>query len=437
MIIKVEKTPVRTSPILPTLALFLLSSVLLLIIGQMFGYSVFEYLSDPYEELRGICDSVPAITKEEYSSRIVRLAKEMIQQDIDVYITEPGASMRYFVNVTWSRSERPFLLVVKQDSSFFYISPSFERDTARERVGPGPEIKLWEEDESPYELVNEALGYPKDLKILIEWDTRFHITNGIKNALASTNNINIGTDVVRNVRGYKSKSEIDLMRCANVATKKAIEIVSHQLYLGITEPEVKVMMKAALESAGLTNTWYTVLFGENAAYPHGTQNNKPLARGDLVLIDTGGELRGYQSDITRTFPYPTGAYSEWQDHMWNAVRKAQQAAIDKIAIGVNIGELDAAARKVMEENGYGGKYEFFRHRLGHGIGMEGHEEFYAVKGNEVPLQPGMCFSVEPGIYEISKGGVRIEDIVCMTTEYPYYELFGPTSDNIDNPLAGH
>lgn len=225
------------------------------------------------------------------------------------------------------------------------------------------------------------------------------------------------------------------MRCANILTKKAIKIASDQIYVGITENQVKSLVRSALEAGGLTNVWHTVLFGENAAYPHGTANTRPLREGDLILIDTGGELKGYQSDITRTFPF--GGYSQWQKEMWYATRAAQQAALNAISLGNTLGNLDAAAREVMEEFGYGGNYELFKHRLGHGIGMEGHEEFYAVKGNEKTIVPGLCFSVEPGIYDLETGGVRIEDIVCVTSEAPFYELFGPTSDSIDDPLANH
>lgn len=429
-----ETSLLRSAPVLSLFSL-LVSSVFILFLGQYVGLSVYEQWSDPYAELKGICDSVPAIGKEEFSSRIARMVKELKANGINTYITEPGAAMFYFSNVTWSRSERPFLLVIQADGSHFFVSPSFERDTARERVGEGVPIYLWEEDESPYQVTVEALKYPQNTKIVIEWDTRLHIVNGLKNTFASSNQIDIATNIARNVRGLKSQAEIDLMRCANVATKKAIKLVSEQIYVGISEAQVKQMMKTALETAGLIDTWYTVLFGENAAYPHGTQNNRPLAYGDLILIDTGGELHGYQSDITRTFPF--GPYSEWQENMWNAVRRAQQAALDKIALGVKLGDLDAAARKVMEEAGYGGGYENFRHRLGHGIGLEGHEEFYAVKGNDIVLEPGMCFSVEPGIYVLGLGGVRIEDIVCITSQAPYYELFGPTSNSINDPFAGH
>lgn len=160
-----------------------------------------------------------------------------------------------------------------------------------------------------------------------------------------------------------------------------------------------------------------------------------MEEGDLILIDTGGDLHGYQSDITRTFPFE--GYSEWQNKMWNTVRAAQQAAFDAIRIGQPMGAIDKAARDVITLAGYGDDYESFTHRLGHGIGLQGHEEIYAVRGNDYPITAGMCFSVEPGIYIMGQGGVRIEDIVCSTSTFPYYEVFGPTSDSIDDPFAGH
>jgi len=154
-----------------------------------------------------------------------------------------------------------------------------------------------------------------------------------------------------------------------------------------------------------------------------------------VLIDTGGELHGYQSDITRTFPFR--GYSQWQENMWNTVRAAQQAALNAIILGQPMESIDKAARDVVTAAGYGEGFETFTHRLGHGIGLQGHEEIYAVGGNTFPITPGMCFSVEPGIYIMGQGGVRIEDIVCVTSTPPYYDMFGPTSDSIDDPLGGH
>jgi len=210
------------------------------------------------------------------------------------------------------------------------------------------------------------------------------------------------------------------------------QVVAQYVATGVSEDAVHAELVKAQEAAGLAAIWSLVLIGPNAAYPHGTVNRIPLADGLLVLIDTGGELDGYQSDISRTFSWPYGVYSPDQLYWWDTVHLAQEAALAAIQPGVPAGDVDAAARAVVEQRGFGSDYGNFTHRLGHGIGMQGHEEVYMVRGNSYPMTAGLCFSVEPGVYLPGIGGVRIEDIVCATDDG--YELFGPMSLTLDDPL---
>jgi Xaa-Pro dipeptidase len=155
-----------------------------------------------------------------------------------------------------------------------------------------------------------------------------------------------------------------------------------------------------------------VLFGADAAFPHGTAKPQPLKAGDVVLIDGGGRLHGYASDITRTgvFGAPPG---DRQRRVWELVRRAQEAAMKAARPGAECQSVDAAARKVIEDGGFGPDYRYFTHRLGHGIGMEGHEWTYLVRGNTTRLRPGMCFSNEPGVYVYGEMGIRHEDIIFI------------------------
>lgn len=344
--------------------------------------------------------------------------------------------MRYFSSVSWKLSERPFLLVIPVDRPHFFVSPKFEEGKARELLENGTALYTWEEDESPYDLVYRLLGSPpSSFVVAIDPDVRLFIQDGLRRSFGSPSSVVNGLEIVRDTRGIKSKAEVDILRCANEVTKQALALVAALVTEGMTEDTLAGMVNQALRTAGLTNVWHLVLFAENAAYPHGTTNRIPLEKGHLILIDAGGELHGYQSDISRTFPF--GGYSAWQEDMWTTVRRAQQAALEAIRIGAPMGNVDKAARDVVTAAGYGEGYETFTHRLGHGIGLQGHEEMYVVKGNDYPIAPGMCFSVEPGIYIIGRGGVRIEDIVCATEAAPFYELFGPTSDSIDDPFKDH
>ena len=174
-----------------------------------------------------------------------------------------------------------------------------------------------------------------------------------------------------------------------------------------------------------------MLFGEATAYPHGVPYPQTLVKGDMVLIDIGATVEGYHSDITRSYVF--GEPSARQREVWNLEKAAQAAAFDAAWPGVACEAVDAAARKVITDGGFGPDYKYFSHRVGHGIGMDGHEWTYLVRGNKTPLQPGMCFSNEPGIYILGEFGVRLED--CMYITEDGAKLFTPQSPSIEKPFA--
>jgi Xaa-Pro dipeptidase len=210
----------------------------------------------------------------------------------------------------------------------------------------------------------------------------------------------------------KDAHELDLMRSACEITVRAHRAVLASLQEGMTQSEAASLSAEAHRRLGIRGG-SLVLFGPDAAFPHGTRQPRPLQRGDVVLIDGGGRLHGYSSDITRTGVFGAPP-TDRQRRVWDVVRRAQQAAFDAARPGVEAQAVDAAARRVIEEAGFGPGYRTFTHRLGHGIGMDGHEWTYLVKGNRTRLQPGMCFSDEPGIYLPGELGVRHEDIIFIT-----------------------
>ena len=343
----------------------------------------------------------------------------MFEQGHDALVIEPGVSMEYLTGVRWGLSERPFLLVLQRDASLTWIAPGFEEGTAREQLGDGARVVVWAEHESPFARVHEALS-PGYGKVALDPAMRLFVAHGVSVAV-DDRRVARGADPVGACRLIKSTEEQARLRRANEATKAALALVASSVEVGVSESTVAEWVRAAQEAAGLSDVWALVLFGPNAAYPHGTRTERRLRVGDMVLVDTGGSLHGYRSDITRT--WPVGDASDEAMRAWETVRRAQQAALAEIRPQARCSEPEAAARAVIVEAGWGPDYRFFTHRLGHGIGLQVHEPPYLVHDNMELLQAGMTMSNEPGIYVRGRFGVRIEDIVLVTESGA--EVFGP------------
>jgi len=260
--------------------------------------------------------------------------------------------------------------------------------------------------------------------------TRHFIVDGLT-AATQSHSFENGKSVIDGCRMRKSTAEIALLRTANIATQSALAAVAEHVRPGMTEEDIRVMVHAAQRAAGLQDTWALVASGPRAAFPHGTRQEARVKAGEFLLVDTGGALHGYQSDITRT--WPIGDVSQADARVWQVVLHAQRAARAAIRPGTTCGAVDAAARAVMEHHGFGAHYERFTHRLGHGIGLEGHEAPYFVRDSKVVLAPGMTLSNEPGIYIPGKLGIRIEDIVLVTRSG--VEVFGTEVASIESPFG--
>ncbi len=274
-------------------------------------------------------------------------------------------------------------------------------------------MRPWEEDQSPFALVAAIL---KDAgatagEIGIDETMPFTFAKEI-GAAAPAARLRTATPVTAGCRMIKDAHELALMRRANEITVRAHRAVLASLREGMTQSDASALSSEAHRRLGMRGG-ALVLFGPDAAFPHGTTQPRPLRRGDVVLVDGGGRLHGYASDITRTGVFGA-APTERQRKIWDAVRRAQQAAFEAARPGAEAQAVDAAARRVVEDAGFGPGYRTFTHRVGHGIGMDGHEWTYLVKGNRTALRPGMCFSDEPGIYIPGELGVRHEDIIFIT-----------------------
>ena len=366
----------------------------------------------PIAELKPMTEGVSPITLDERKARIARAQKLMADEALDAVVLASGSSLTYFTGAEWGLSERFFGAVLTREGEPAWVTPAFERERALEQVPIGSDVRAWEEDASPYVLVagilrdRQAAG-----RVGIEEAMPFAFADGLARAVPSARTTS-ATPVTAGCRVIKDAHEIALMRRACEITVRAHRAVFASLKEGMTQSEVSRLSAEAHRRLGMGGG-ALVLFGPDAAFPHGTTKPQPLKAGEVVLMDGGGRLHGYASDITRTgvFGAPPTAR---QREVWDVVRRAQEAAFKAARPGVECQAVDAAARKVVVDAGFGPDYKYFTHRVGHGIGMDGHEWTYLVRGNTTKLRPGMCFSDEPGIYVPGEMGIRHEDIIFIT-----------------------
>lgn len=351
------------------------------------------------------------ITEKERRERQEKARRIMGESGIDALIFEGGASLNYFTGVSWGRSERLFALILPRNGELHFVAPKFEESRAREQVA-GARLITWEEDENPYDLVKMIL---KDNKLLsgtigVEETVRYFVTENIGRT-ASSITLMSGTPVTAGCRSVKSTHEIELMQVANEITAEVYKAALPSLKEGMKEREFARLISQLFREFNVGGG-ALVLFGEASAHPHGLEKEHSLKEGDIVLIDGGCSVEGYASDITRTTVF--GEPTEKMRQVWGIVRRSQDAALSTAKPGLPAENVDAAARKIVNDGGYGTDYKYFTHRLGHGIGMEGHEWYYLVRGNRHLLQPGNIFSNEPGIYIVGEFGIRLEDEMLIT-----------------------
>ncbi|RKY85119.1 aminopeptidase P family protein [candidate division KSB1 bacterium] len=388
--------------------------------------------NEKMQELKNMVKDVKPLELEDYLSRIEKAKSLMAKFKIDCLFLTGGTNLIYFTNVNWWRSERVFGVLLFKNYEPVWICPSFELERAKEKVLIGKDIRTWEEHENPYKLIKNTLK-EKGLisgNIGIEESVRYFVVHELKKEIPSINLMD-GRLITQGCRAIKNKKEIAYMDLANRITKLAYQYGFNRLKEGMSPGDLSSIIGEAHRKMGVTGGG-SPSFGENSAFPHGTIYKRNLKSGDIVLVDGGCSVQGYRSDVTRTIVF--GKPSRKQKKIWEIVRKAQIAALNKVRPGIPCEEIDKAARKVIEDAGFGPDYKYFTHRLGHGIGMDGHEYPYLVMGNRLKLQPGMTFSDEPGIYIYGEFGVRIEDCFVVTEEGGRF-LGDMASTDIEKPFG--
>ncbi len=386
--------------------------------------------------LKSLRGEATPITLDERRARQERARQLMRENKLAAIILAEGTSLNYFTGIRWWGGERLFAMVLPAKGQSFYVSPAFEEGRAREQIaqspdGSGADVRIWQEAESPYQRVAQGLSDRgiSSGAIGIEETMKYVFSDGLHKAAPSAT-FTSATPVTAGCRMIKSAHEIELMRLASKVTLTAYQATHTALKVGMTHHQVAELVAAAHRQLGFEGD-ALVLLDQFSAYPHGSVTPQVIREGSIILIDGGCKVEGYCSDITRTFVL--GKPTDKMKQVFDIVHRAQSAALTAAKPGVECGSVDAAARKVITDAGYGPDYKYFTHRLGHGIGMDGHEWPYLVRGNAKKLEANITTSNEPGIYIRGEFGVRLEDDMHITENGA--ELFTPRSLSLEEPFA--
>ena len=383
--------------------------------------------------LKSLTTGAKPISAEERHARIAKVQAHMEQGKIAALLIEPGSSLDYFTGIKWRRSERITLAVIPARGEVLIVTPAFEEPSVRETLLVGGDVRPWNEHESPVDKIVQGLrdrGVTSGV-VAVESTTRFFIVDGIRQA-ASALQIVTADPLVRACRLVKSPAELALMQTANDVTLAALRFVHGHVQRGMGSQDIGGLMDSATVALGGAPEFSLVLLNEASAYPHGSLQVQAVREGSVILMDCGCTVHGYQSDISRTWVH--GEANARQRKVWNTVKRGQEIALETAKIGVPAGKIDDAVRAYYDSQGWGPGYKLpgLSHRTGHGIGLDGHEPAYLVHGDTTPLQDGMCFSDEPGIYIPGEFGVRLEDCWTMTASGP--KPFTPLAKSLDEPV---
>ncbi|PZQ22295.1 MAG: peptidase [Sphingopyxis macrogoltabida] len=371
----------------------------------------------------------------ERQARIAKAAQLMRVHDIGALLIEPGSSLVYFTGVQWWRSERLTAAILTREGEIAIVTPFFEEPSVRESLGIAADVLTWDEHEDPLARVAAWLGQRGLAKgrIGVEETVRYFAVDGLQQAMPAAAVVS-GAPVVRGCRMIKSAAELALMQIATDVTLAAYRHTAPRIEAGMTPAAIGAIMRAATEALGGKSEFELILLGEASAYPHGSGKPQAVKAGEVVLMDCGASVHGYQSDISRSFVY--GKPTPRQRQVWDQMRKGQDIAFAAAQSGTPAGRVDDAVRAYYEGLGYGPDYKLpgTSHRTGHGIGLDGHEPINLVRGEATRLRAGMCFSNEPGIYIPGEFGIRIEDCFHVTEDGPP-KWFSTPPPSIDQPFG--
>lgn len=384
--------------------------------------------------LSSLTSGAQPISAAEHQSRLAKLQHLMQQRKISAFLVEAGSSLEYFTGIRWWRSERTTAALVPANGRVVVVTPYFEEPSIRETLRVPADVRAWKEDESPFELLAAALRERAGAsgQLGVEATTRFFILDEVKKASGGSREIVSGDALVRGCRTIKSPAELALMQAANDVTIAALRYLHGRVEVGMRGPDIMKELTAAHAALGGTHEFGLVLLNEASAFPHGSLKPQSVRDGSVVLIDTGCSVHGYVSDITRS--WVIGKPSPRQRELWDTVKRGQDLTLETAKIGTPVGAIDKAVRAFYEKKGWSRDYGLpgLSHRTGHGIGMDVHEPPYLVRSDTTPLEAGMCFSDEPGLYVPGEFGIRLEDCWHMTEAGP--KTFTPLAKSLEEPI---
>ena len=400
-------------------------------------------LPAPIAALPSFAGRAKPFTNEERLARIDRAKALMARNHIDaIILANNSTSSSYFADISLNGGERLWALVIPAKAKPFVVCPAFENARAHELLSTGPfasdaDVLTWQEDESPFELVVRGL---RDRGIVtgrvgLDENMKYIFASSLTQAGPALT-FTIATPVTAGCRMIKDAHEIACIRVACAATLAVYQAVYQSLREGMTTTDVRGLIAAAYDKVGLPGE-ASLNIGVYTASPHGSRQVQTIREGTVLMVDDGCLVEGYQSDITRTFVL--GKPTDKMRSVFEIIQRAQQAALAAARPGVELASVDAAARKVILDAGYGPGFKYFSHRVGHGLGMDGHEWPYLVTNNmygwelHPRMQAGMVFSDEPGIYIPGEFGIRLEDEMHITENGA--ELLTPPSLSLDAPFG--
>lgn len=386
-----------------------------------------------FDHLPNMMDGIATISVDEHNERIALAQELMTQNGFEAIYLEATSNLWYYTGMRWGQSERMAAAIIPRKGEVAYICPMFEVGRLQERIIVGETVRGWEEHESPYDLVVAML---KDMGIEkgqlgIGEETRFFLVDGIRKAAPHIDLVS-ADPITAECRIIKSLRELELMQHASDITMAAYKETVKHIELGMRGSDINDLSRQAHAALGVSGSLGTML-GVVSSSPHGSIVEPLLEEGMIVLMDGGCNVHNYASDISRTFVF--GNHTAEQEEVWNLEKAAQAAGFAAAQLGAPQENVDIAARKVITDAGYGPGYKTpgLPHRTGHGIGLDMHEWGNAVLGNKRPLEPGMCFSIEPTVSIPGKFGVRLEDCCYMSAEGPVW--FTNPSVAIDDPFG--
>jgi Xaa-Pro dipeptidase len=364
--------------------------------------------------LSSLTKNAQPIPAQEHAARIAKLQSLMQRQKVAAFLVESGTTLEYFTGIRWRRSERTTAALIPAEGASIVVTPFFEAPSIRELLKVPADVRTWNEDESPFTLIADV------------------IIDMLNKLLSAGRQVVSGEALANACRMLKSAAELALMQAANDVTIAALGNVRARIGKGMSGTDIMQMMVEATEALGGKHEFSLVLLNEASAYPHGTEKPQTIREGSVVLIDTGCSVHGYQSDISRSWIF--GEPSARQREVWNTVKRGQEITLETAKIGSPVGLVDKAVRKYYEGLGWSRDYGLpgTSHRTGHGIGMDVHEAPYLMRADTTPLEAGMCFSDEPGIYMPGEFGIRMEDCWYMSAAGP--RLFTPLAKSIEDPI---